>query len=128
MGKAKSGGKLKAKKLTKAARRLGGKLLQRARDQSSDTRAVVALCNRCGKADRGAGELASWLRDRVDGDEELRGRLAVKRVGCLGPCPKKKLTVAVGGARAKDWGRGFLIDPRRDRQALLSLLLQRIAV
>ena len=128
MGKAKSGTKLPAKKLKKKAQRLGTKLVERARSKSPDTRAVVAVCNRCGKADKAAGKLVNWLQDRLAGEKELEGRLQVKRVGCLGPCPKKKLTVAVGGAKAKDWDRGFLVDPDRDRQALLSMVMQRLAV
>lgn len=128
MGK-KSGGELEAKKLKKKARAIGGKLLDKAHAKGLETRAVVALCNRCGNAKKAAGELASWLKDRVSSRKDLKQQLAVQQVGCLGPCPKKKkLTVAVGGASAKDWARGFLIDPDQDRQALLSLVLQRLAV
>ena len=116
--------KLKARKLKKKAQRLGTRLLAKARSRDSEAQAVVALCKGCGAAN----ELASWLKDQVGSRKRLAGKLAIERVGCLGPCPKKKLTVALGGAKAQDWGKGFVVDPDRDRKALLSLLVQRLAV
>jgi predicted metal-binding protein len=116
--------KLKARKLKKKAQRLGARLLEKARSRDSEARAVVALCKGCGAAN----ELASWLKDQVGSRKRLAGKLAIERVGCLGPCPKKKLTVALGGTNARDWGQGFVLDPDRDRKALLSLLVQRLAV
>jgi predicted metal-binding protein len=116
--------KLKARKLKKKAQRLGARLLEKARSRGSEARAVVALCKGCGAAN----ELASWLKDQVGSRKSLAGKLAIERVGCLGPCPKKKLTVALSGTSSRGWGQGFVLDPDRDRKALLSLLVQRLAV
>ena len=59
----KSGKKLDSKKLKKKAAKLGGKLLEKARAKGRELRAVVALCNRCGKAKKAAGRAKKTAKE-----------------------------------------------------------------
>lgn len=120
--------KLKDRKLKKKARKVALRVLGRARERRRDVRGLLAICNRCGKKRDEVRKFTDWVEREIADDPALRDQVAVRRVGCLGPCPGKKLTVALGGTRDRDWKRCYVLDPKRDKGALMGLLCQRIAV
>ena len=78
----------------------------------------LLVCRKCGEKKR-AKKLRSWLARELEGAE-----LRVALTGCLDVCPKKdRVTVALGeGARG-----AWVVDPKRDRPALLQAVVARLA-
>ncbi len=121
--------KFKQEKIKKKARRIALKVVERVIERRTSTQAVLVVCNRCSKSAGSASALQSWIEGRIDTDQSLKGRVAVRRVGCLGPCPKKKkLAVALGGERERDWKKAMVLDPKKDREDLLTFVSERIRV
>lgn len=97
---------------------------------------VVLVCGKCAKrqgvdrkrlgralkraAARGEGDAA--LRPQADPKSRPKARkVKVVETGCLGPCPKRMLTVATAASLAR--GRVVLLDPALDAVSPRSLSL-----
>ena len=93
---------------------------------------VVLVCGKCAKRQgvdrKRLGRVLKRAAGRPEGEAVSRAKAGHKprkvkivETGCLGPCPKRMLTVATAASLAR--GRVVLLDPALDALAPHALLL-----
>ena len=97
---------------------------------------LVLVCERCFKeripeedpdkaAEIGDFNLRDWLKKRLK-DEGHWGRVRAVSTSCMDVCARRRVTVVIDPKVEGEAAEAFVVDPFADREALYSLIVERL--
>ena len=92
--------------------------------------AAFLICDKCGsklapspEAPNPSGELRKWLKEELK-TRGAWGKVRVLGSSCMDICPKGSVTVGILSDLPREKARCLIIDPQRDKNDLLSEILE----